>query len=500
MDPGPAIHDQRRRSLGQYATPVATVDYMVSRALALAPKTHRLQVLDPAAGDGVFVERLLARGVPASDIHAMDIDPSVVDRLKRLCHAEQGDFLCTAGRCYDIVIGNPPYKSKRQSSYIRSRRKALEQQFADVGVQNLYAMFVVQALANLREGGILCFIVQDSFLTNVYYRRFRQFLLDNCRIHEITLAPRTLFHGTDADVRTAILVLEKCTGLEREAVRRAQPMRLVDRLASEAAYNTPPAERVQVIAQQHFAEMDQQTFFVNVPMPVLDLLRTAPRTLGDVVRGGTGISTGNDTRYLQRVDRPEFAPGAAEADEWVPFYKNGGASDAWYYDTPYRIRRDWKTPASRDPNFIARNTAYYFRAGITCSSMGAAFSAAYLPPGCLFGVNANFFCDTDEDLFYVLGLLNSQLAQYLVRAVLNRTNMVTAGYLKRIPYVEPDERQKQAVADLSRSIVEARRANRGQDLRSLAAEVNQRIFDIYGLSGEAEAAIRRFCANVYESM
>ena len=515
-----------KRSLGQYSTPIQTVDYMVERLLTFLQicraqdQMHHVSILDPAAGDGIFVESLQRHGVHPTSILALDIDPTAVASLPPHINAECQDFLASEQSGFDAIIGNPPYKSKRESVYIQENRSRLDMQFKDVGIQNMYSMFVVHAIRSLREGGVLCVIVQDSFLTNVYYKNFRKYVVDNCLIHEITLAPRRLFHPKNADVRTAILILEKRTGEINAARRAAHVMHLVDRLPDEQSYHCPGINRVQRIEQKYFMQMDNHTFFINVPKCIIEIFQTTGTRLGDIVGGGTGISTGNDAKFLRKSNEPDRVgrnpgqpstdasgdtfgapnPDNGSDDAWVPFYKNGGAGDAWFYETPYLIGRDWKTASMNNKDFLARNAEYYFREGITCSSMGIEFSAAYLPPGCLFGVNGNFFAKSREDLFYILGFLNSLLVKYLIRAVLNRTNMVTAGYIKRLPYVEPEPPIKRRIANIAEEIVEVRRSKTAYDPVLLQQTIDQLIFDIYRIEARDQARIEQFCANMFESL
>jgi len=488
-----------KRALGQYSTPSETVDYMISLVWSHIQSADNPTVLDPAVGDGVFVDRLTQHGVPPSQIFAYDIDEravtSLATRHRQVLHQ---DFLQVDDGNYDLIIGNPPYKSKRESTYIQTNRTCLEQQFSGIGLHNLYSMFTVHAIRNLKEGGFVCFIVQDSFLTNVYYSHFRRYILNHCKIHKITLAPRRLFHHTDADVRTAILLLEKYTqtGPAADEERANHNMALTDRLADESELWSTPMHKLQYIPQRLYTHMDQSNFFVNVPLQIIDLIEHCKLRLADVVRGGTGISTGDDAQFLRKVnDIP-----AAEADEWIPFYKNGGVKDAWSYQTSYRIHRDWQTNGAQSKDFLIRNADCYLQEGITCSSMGVAFSAAYLPVGCLFGVNANFFTNSREDLFYILAFLNSKLARYMVRAVFNRTNMVTAGYLKRLPYIEPTSVLKRQVVDLAASIVRSIQENPEFEYIHLHATVDSLIYQIYGISPEDTQHIERFCANLNESI
>ena len=76
-------------------------------------------------------------------------------------------------------------------------------------------------------------------------------------------------------------------------------------------------------------------------------------------------------------------------------------------------------------NYLIRNEKYFFREGITCSSVGVRFTAAYMPEGGLFGVNANFFFDEEETMYYTLAFLNSRLAWYFCRNVVIRTNNIS---------------------------------------------------------------------------
>lgn len=64
--------------------------------------------------------------------------------------------------------------------------------------------------------------------------------------------------------------------------------------------------------------------------------------------------------------------------------------------------------------------------------MGVTFGACYLPPNSTYGVNANIICEQD-DIWWLLSYLNSSLVSYIVRSCLIRSNMITSGYVSRIP-------------------------------------------------------------------
>ena len=153
--------------------------------------------------------------------------------------------------------------------------------------------------------------------------------------------------------------------------------------------------------------------------------------------GGTGISTGNDGKFLKPTSEVKNNP------KWVGYYKNG-IRGAYHYEPTMFIEKDYKKHAEKVSNFMLRNEQFFFKEGITCSSVGVNFSVSYMPPGNLFGVNANFFAENKTELYYALGLLNSKIAIYILKKVFNRTNNVSSKYIKRLPYLSPTKEKKEA--------------------------------------------------------
>ncbi|MBA2175108.1 N-6 DNA methylase [Halobacillus locisalis] len=478
----------QQRAMGQYSTPQETVHYMVETVLDHLNAHDRPQLLDPSTGDGIFIQSLIHAGMTPSQLHAYDVDPNTPQPSEGIQFSYQDFLKVDDEEQFDAIIGNPPYKSKRQSTYFNHNKQVLEEEFKDIGVHNMYSLFIYKGIQVLRENGILSMIVQDSFLTNVYYKRFREYLLTHTEIQEIILAPRRLFHHGKADVRTAILTLKK-----KKPVDHSHHVRLVDRLNYQQ-YTNPPEERVQYLPQEAFLKLPNFNLTVNVPSEILSLFQTAYTPLEQVVPIKTGLSTGNDGHFLRKANE------ASETDGWIPFYKNGGAKDAWYYQPKFYIHKDWEQQSKAHKTFTVRNPSYFFKEGITCSSMGVKFSASYLPEGSLFGVNANLFPDNQEDLYYFLGFLNSRLVKYMLRKVLNRTNMVTSGYIKKIPFVTPSPEQKSIISEFSRKLVEGKCQNRDYPTEELHEEIDRVIFDVYGISEKNRHHVRDFCDHVLERL
>ncbi|MGP4076200.1 HsdM family class I SAM-dependent methyltransferase [Halobacillus sp. K22] len=480
-----------KRTMGQYSTPEETVTYMTKNLLKYLPSSvQEPSILDPCTGDGIFIKSLLQSGFSADSLYAFDIDPRTPPPDEQI-HFIQTDFLKESNEeKFDAIIGNPPYKSKRQSSYLLENKKYLSKEFQEIGVHNLYTLFIYKGIQKLKDGGILTMIVQDSFLSNVYYKNFRRYILAHTEIKEIILAPRRLFHKGKADVRTCILTLKKGPP---DLIDKNQTMKLIDRLI-EQEYTHPPEENIQYLEQFFYENNPNYNFSINVPTEILSLFHNPYVPLGDVVKIVTGISTGNDKYFLRKPSE------LTNHLDWLPFYKNGGSKDAWYYEPKYYIHKDWPQYKNVHSKFMVRNPSYYYREGITCSSMGVEFSAAYLPQGSLFGVNANLFPENHKDLLYFLGLLNSQLVKYLLRKFLNRTNMITAGYLKKLPYVEPSGALKEVVVESTASLIDGKKKDPSFNTQKLQREVDQAIFDTYGIPITTQTHVMRFCKDLLENI
>ena len=183
----------------------------------------------------------------------------------------------------------------------------------------------------------------------------------------------------------------------------------------------------------------------------------------------------------------------------MPYYKNG-ARQAYWYNPEYYIEKDYKKHSSKIKNYLIRNEKFFFKEGISCSSVGVRFSASYMPKNCLFGVNANFFFKDNDTLFYTLGLLNSKLTWYFARKVLIRTNNISANYLRQLPYLEPSIKEKQKIATVVKNIVEKIKKTADYDYTTQQNKLDENFYKIFKLSKNTINEIEYFCNNFYEEL
>jgi adenine-specific DNA-methyltransferase len=214
----------RRKSLGAYYSPSSLVEPMVTWAVARPDQA----VLDPACGDGVFLEAVARRlrhlgagpARTASLLHAVDLNPDAVrvtkDRLFDQLGLPPGNahvasffelpppgVLFGPAEGVDVVIGNPPY-IRYQEFAGGARLEALERA-AHAGVRltrlaSSWAHFVAHAAAFLRPGGRLALILPAELIHVSYAAPLRKHLLDSFREVHVVSFRQSVFPDVQAEV------------------------------------------------------------------------------------------------------------------------------------------------------------------------------------------------------------------------------------------------------------------------------------------------------------
>ncbi len=107
------------------------------------------------------------------------------------------------GKGFDCVIGNPPYGGTKVSDEVRTK--------LDIESKDPYGAFIARFLSSgqketpLKHGGVLAFIVSDTFMTIKSHYKLRRQMMDNY-IHKMIRVHPDTFRAT---VNTAIIICER---------------------------------------------------------------------------------------------------------------------------------------------------------------------------------------------------------------------------------------------------------------------------------------------------
>lgn len=468
-----------KREVGYYSTPTFICDYITKRVVDINKEGK--SVFDPCCGKEEMLEPFNGFNIKT---YGMDI---IRYKEKYNCNFKNMDFIEYYYECinaeeflsYDYYVLNPPYNC-HEVKYIRNNKKILKRYFKDVGIHNMYGMFISAIIDLAKEGAVIGIITQDSFMTSKSYIGLREKILKSCTIHEIIMCPTDLFLEQGAEVRTSIVILQKGLDYQGNIIlknRFIDKNELINFLNSSRTCDNVYSIEDVILNNKN----DNNEFLIECPRDIKCLFNH--NRLGDEFKCITGISTGNDGQYLSRENKDPYI---------IPFYKNPG-KDRYYTDKVMYIHKDFINISKEVSNFIVRNKELLYKPGVICSSMGVQFTACKLPKNSTFGVNTCIICD-DKDIFWILAYLNSTLVTYLVRGVLNRSNMITSGYVSRIPLLNFDNVTKEKLNNLGNKVYNM--AEQREDMNEILIEIDNIINGTSKLSKETISYINKFKSNL----
>lgn len=210
-----------RRSGGQHGdvfTSPEVVSYMLDLVGYTADKDlSRTGILEPSCGEGEFVVEIVRRLLESSrrfcfdfstafqsNVFAYDIDEAKIASCRSRIAAlglsaplegnvRQVDFLTADIRCFNIVVGNPPYI--RYEQIPADLLSSYKQQFHTFHYRaDLYILFFEKTLKHLSSGGRHCFICSNRWLKNEYGKKLRGWIAQSFRLESIV----SLEKATDA--------------------------------------------------------------------------------------------------------------------------------------------------------------------------------------------------------------------------------------------------------------------------------------------------------------
>lgn len=250
-----AIDKKTRQKQGKFYTPafVSQFCWRVLRAWIGHDMLHRFHVVDPAAGDGVFLREPSWQGwVDPERVFGVELFPGELDHVP-LYHLIQGNGLIDQPErgfqsgTFDLVIGNPPfggegirglqdkerkqvlitilqnYAAWRESVHLSLSSEQVEEQwfnskdglsaakkFATCPIEQL---FLERFLMLCKNGGWCVIVLPEGLLSNYRTRWLREAVSRIASVVAVVSLPSKLFLSEGASARTAIVFLRKQTGL-----------------------------------------------------------------------------------------------------------------------------------------------------------------------------------------------------------------------------------------------------------------------------------------------
>lgn len=195
------------KATGSYYTPVELVESMVE---FITDKNKGFNILEPSAGDGRFINSLIAKN-KAFDIDSVELIKSKCEYIEekfkyKNINIINNNFLKYSLKCkkkYDIIIGNPPYIDKKLlDDETKKLCMILNKEFnaPNTMLRNIWVSFVLASIKLLKENGAIFFVLPSEFLQVEYAKYLRTILETRFQTIEIFVFKENIFKNIQQDV------------------------------------------------------------------------------------------------------------------------------------------------------------------------------------------------------------------------------------------------------------------------------------------------------------
>ncbi len=204
-----------RKKFAQFFTPEAIADFMTDWVLGNA--CSGMHVLEPAFGLGVFSRFMYWKNTDIR-VTGYDVDGKILACAKenfpngqyRITLKEENYITAAWDETYDGIVCNPPYL--KFHDYDNGVLVPIVNEKLNIhlnGFTNIYSLFLLKSMSQLRKGGRLAYIIPSEFLNSDYGVEVKRALLaSGVRLH-IIIVDFTKCAFDDALTTACILLCEK---------------------------------------------------------------------------------------------------------------------------------------------------------------------------------------------------------------------------------------------------------------------------------------------------
>lgn len=332
---------------------------------------------------------------------------------------------------YDVVCTNPPYMGGSGMSAALS--DFVKKHYPD-SKSDLFAVFIERCGELAKANGFYAMITQHAFMFLSSYEKLREKLLHKTTVNMAHLGARAFDEIGGEVVQTTAFVNYNSHIKDYKGTYA----RLVDvNGENEKKEKFLSGDCLYTAKQENFSKIPGAPVAYWVSENFVRAFENG-ECLGKICEARKGLATSDNNRFLKlwfevAINNICFSCQSNEEScnikqKWFPHNK-GGEFHRWYGNNEYVINwyhDGFEIRNYRDDNgkLLSRpqNTNYNFKNALTWSKItSGTFSSRYCDGGFLFD-DAAAICYSDDKskLKYVLGFLNSSIAQYMLD-ILNPT-------------------------------------------------------------------------------
>ena len=342
---------------------------------------------------------------------------------------------------YDVVVTNPPYMSS--SNMGASLLKFIKKNYPE-GKNDLFSAFMQKCLDLSEKNGFLSMITMHSWMFLSRYQSLRLLILNYCIENIMHLGTKAFDDIGGEVVQTSAFIIKK-THLSDYVGRYEKLTELNDTASKIQHFNN--LDFSHYCHQKNYHYMVDNIIAYWISDKIGAHFSTTP-LLGSAVDCRQGIATGNNDMFLRFWYEAELCNINFHATSqndmiisgklYAP-YNKGGSYRRWFGNREYVIKIDatnYNILLTMGNHLPSRQ--FYYRSGITWNDVSTApYCARMVEDGFVFDA-AGPTCFYEGNKLYLLGFLNSKVAQAFLNVICQGLHYST-GHIPNIPFISANE-------------------------------------------------------------
>lgn len=345
---------------------------------------------------------------------------------------------------FDVAVTNPPYMGISNGNI--KLNEFVKKNYPD-SKSDLFAIFIERCGQMIKENRYQAMITQHAWMFLSSFEKLRAKLQMIDTVNMAHLGARAFEEIGGEVVQTTSFVLRK----SHIAEYKGTYCRLIEPTTQQGKEKMYLAgENRYMVVQDNFSKIPGSPVAYWVSDSLVKAF--ADKLLGDYAYTKQGFATGNNEIFLKlwfEVEENKIAlPAVFKSEDskftykWFPCNK-GGAYRKWYGNNLYLANWEKNGELMRNYNgSVIRNSQFYFKEGITWSSLANQLSLRYSPVGFVFESKGSMcYTKGEVSIWYLLGLLNSKIASVTL-SILSPTLDFHEGPMAKIPVIKSKDDTK----------------------------------------------------------
>lgn len=365
---------------------------------------------------------------------------------------------------FDIVIANPPYVNIANITDAGFRDYLKKHYKTSKNKSDLYGFFTEKGVSLAKDGGILNYIMSNSWLGTNSFSKFRKFLIDETKIIQMVRLPPGIFEA--ATVTTLLIFLQKSKASNNHKIKLKE---FGKDSFSSLGYGLP-YQRIKNTPQYGFSFKRDIKFRINTTK------------IGQFVHFSLGIKTSNDKEFILNTKKDENTFKVLRGKDVESYSYHWAGKWIWYMPV-LMMKKVGAGP---------RKIEYFLQEKILIKDVCTKIIAAYDNENYLTTDTLTILYGSKKyNLKFILGLLNSKLVNRWFKTNFEAGLHIKINQLSEIPIPDISESQEENVTEIVDKIL---RLTKSKDyfqdsskldlVKQYEYQTDQMVYKLYGLTPE----------------